>query len=226
MSNQRNERFDTLQPGISISSKNSTNGTLGLIVYDKKNDFAPCILSNWHVLAARKFKLGSMRRGANTYQPGRINTNNRPRRANKVGKLVRHNRRWDCAIARITNRDFITEQFETGVLITKTRIPKIGDIVEKSGTRTGVTRARVVGVGLKWVSLKPVEEGNPNDDEISQGGDSGSIWYDPVTHEGLILHSKGENDENDDPEAESASGLILQTVLEKLSVSLVPEQAV
>ncbi|MFT5820081.1 MAG: hypothetical protein ACI8ZM_001315 [Crocinitomix sp.] len=222
MSDERNSRRNVLQPGISISSRNSTNGTLGLIVFDRKNNHAPCILSNWHVLAARKPKSfgWSLKPGAVVYQPGKIKGGKK--RKNVVAKLVRSSLLLDCAISRIIEREFTLDIFESGITITSTRLPVVGDFVEKSGTRSGVTQAKVKSVEGDWVHLEPVEKGNPGGIEISKSGDSGSVWYDPETGEGLLLHSEGDSDDN--VHIETASGLILQKVLDELDVSLQPKE--
>jgi len=219
MSNERNKKFETLQPGISISSKYSTNGTLGLIVYDKINNYQPCILSNWHVLVKRSFVPRiSFRIGKPVFQPGKLPQGGRPKRNTIIARLTRYDRITDSAIAKITNRDFILNQFETNTLIKTARVPVKGDIVEKSGTRTGVTRGKVVEVKGSIVTIKTIEENNPLDLEISAGGDSGCLWYDPITFEGLVLHNSGET--NKRPEEEFAKGTMLVKVLEKLNISL------
>lgn len=219
MSNERNKRFEILQPGISISSKYSTNGTLGLIVYDKTNNYHPCILSNWHVLAKRSFiPRISFRIGKPIFQPGKLPQGGRPKNNTIVAKLTRYDRITDSAIAKITNRDFILNQFETNTLIKTARVPIKGDVVEKSGTRTGVTRGKVVEVNGDIVTIKTIEDNNPQDIEISAGGDSGCLWYDPITLEGLVLHNSGETDNR--PEKEFAKGTMLVKVLEKLNISL------
>lgn len=223
MSNPRNNKFTTIQPGISISSKYSTNGTLGLIVYDKINDYHPCILSNWHVLAKRSiiprlsFSIGSP-----VYQPGK-NISNGIKAENIIARLSRYDRLTDSAIARLLVDDLNLEQFETNITINSVRIPKKGDIVEKSGARTGVTKGHIVDTLGSYVKIKPIDIQNPDNIEISKGGDSGSIWYDPVTKEGLVLHSHGEPDDNSNPQAEYAGGFSLIKVMETLRISFTKE---
>lgn len=222
MTKKRSDRFEVLQPGISISSKYCRTGTLGLIVFDKKNDFKPCILSNWHILSKRN-KFFSSKAGKPIYQPGKVFLKSKgqwKRRKNFIAaRLTRQNKATDSAIAKIVNRSFDLSLFETDKQITSTRIPKVGDIVEKSGARTGVTKGKIVEVVGNWVKIKPISIDNPENEEISKGGDSGSVWYDPETKEGLVLHSVGEGT-NSDPKAEYAGGYILQKVLDNLDVSL------
>jgi hypothetical protein len=215
MATARENRFETIQPGISISSKYSTNGTLGLIVFDNTNN-KPCILSNWHVLAKNWWPRSSFRIGRPIFQPGKLFQGKL--RTNIVARLTRHDRHTDSAIAEIVNREFILSQYESNIIITSARIPKEGDIVEKSGTRTGITKGKIVDVNGNRVKIKPIVEGNPNNQEISDGGDSGCLWYDPNTMEGLVLHNSGETDNN--PNSEFAKGYSLIAVMERLNFSL------
>jgi len=211
MSSPRNNRFEIIQPGISISSKFSTNGTIGLIVYDLKNNNNPCILSNWHIIARKGYYV---RRGKwPIYQPGRAVQGKVSK--NIIAEYVRHHKGTDSAIAKIISRDFEVKQYETNAIITSTRIPKKGDIVEKSGVKTGITRAVIDKVNGSRVKMIPITK-DP-DYEISMSGDSGSIWYDPKTMEGLVLHNHGENSKSNN---ERAWGWSLVTVMQKLDISL------
>lgn len=219
MPTKRDIKYNILQPGISISSNYSTNGTLGLIVFDKRNNKNACILSNWHVLAKSSFLLPrrSFRLGKPIFQPGDLKQSKR--NSNIVARLTRHDRKTDSAIAEIINRDYILNQYESNVHIQSVRMPAEGDIVEKSGARTGITRGKVVQVSGNSVKIQPIEEGNPQNQEISDGGDSGSLWYDPVTMEGLVLHNSGEK--NNKPCAEFAKGYALIAIMERLDISLI-----
>jgi hypothetical protein len=64
--------------------------------------------------------------------------------------------------------------------------------------------------------------GNPDNIEISGSGDSGALWYDPQTREGLGLHFAGESDPA--PTAEYALACHLDEVLDELNISLEPVQ--
>lgn len=218
MAKERENRFEILQPGISISSKYSTNGTLGLVVYDNKNNSQPCILSNWHVLAKRSYLIPglSFRIGKPIFQPGKLFQGKI--NSNIVAKLTRYDKNTDSAIAKIINREFLLNQYESNIIIKTTRKPLEGDIVEKSGTRTGVTRGKIVSVINSRVKIKPIVEGNPQNQEISDGGDSGCLWYDPKTMEGLVLHNSGETDNN--PDSEFAKGYALIDIMKRLDFSL------
>lgn len=216
MATEREKKFEIIQPGISISSKYSTNGTIGLIVFDNTSN-KPCILSNWHVLAKSSFiPRISFKIGKPIFQPGKLFQGKRS--SNIVARLTRFDIATDSAIAEIVSREYILSQYESNVTITNARLPLEGDIVEKSGTRTGITKGKIVEVKGNSVKIKPIVEGNPNNQEISDGGDSGSVWYDPNTMEGLVLHNSGETDNT--PDSEFAKGYSLLAVMEKLNISL------
>ena len=102
----------------------------------------------------------------------------------------------------------------------------------KSGRSTGVTDGRIDGVGRfkvrygfqdHWIEgfkLRTQDQANPGNLELTRHGDSGALWYDPVTQEGLGLHFAGENDSA--PAAEFALACHLDAVLDELMVSLTP----
>lgn len=215
----RNTFHSTLRPGISISSRRSTNGTLGAIVFDMRDDGSPCILSNRHVL--RGWLRSRRRRTRSIFQPGRLIAGRR--RSNIVAHYSRGSAALDAAIARLSgSRPFSRETLETGFVLESYRDPKVGDILEKSGARTGVTRGRVVEVNGSNVTLKPVREGNPNNEEIGDGGDSGANWYYPGTSVGALLHHSGEGRGMTDRRSEFATGSLLSMVVHRLGISLTP----
>ena len=87
---------------------------------------------------------------------------------------------------------------ETGELIRSFRAPRVGDVLEKSGRTTGTTRAVVInerrpadGLPTAFILGRLPGESDP----ISCEGDSGAIWYDPETREGVGLHHGGETDD-------------------------------
>lgn len=217
-----------IQPGISVAHFKRGAGTIGLIVYDNFTR-RPCLLSNWHVLTGRI----SVSSGDPILQPGLSDGGELLR--HKVATLERHiiDQNGDAAIATLTNsRPFQPDQLESGVVITRTRMPQLGEVLEKSGRSTGVTQALVDGMGRYFVNysigrigidgfkLVAVQDGNPKNREISAKGDSGSCWYHPVSAEGIGLHFAGETDAN--PRAEYALACFLPRVLAALNVSLLP----
>ena len=111
----------------------------------------------------------------------------------------------------------------------------LGEVLVKSGRTTGQTRAKVDGEGIfriRYRTALNTEEvkairgfkmvsttfGNPDDEELSSGGDSGSLWVDPKDGEAVGLHFAGETDPN--PRAEHAIACNMTSVLRRLDVRL------
>jgi len=224
----RRQRRDPIQPGISISNATGTAGTLGTIVYDRVTG-GDCILSNWHVLAGSIFA----QPGDAILQPGRFDGGRQDR--DTVARLERMHlgRRGDAAIALLNGqRNVLRVLRDTEVIVTETRRAQLGDGVAKSGRTTGVTRGVVDGFGLynlpysvgqrqiEGFLIRPEDRDNPLDQEISAGGDSGSLWYDPASGAGLGLHMAGETQAG--PANEYALACHLDAVLDELGVSLEP----
>jgi endonuclease G len=224
----RKTRRDPIQPGLSISHPTVTAGTLGAIVYDNTTG-RRCILSNWHVLVGSS----SASPGDPIIQPG---SKDGGLLADRVGQLERSilGLDGDAAIAFLDvtpNRSVESAQFETGVVLQSTRNAQVGEVLEKSGRTTGVTRGKVTGVGSynAWYPVGKIEidsfiissviDGNPDNEEISSGGDSGSIWYNPETKEAVGLHFAGETDSSP---TEKAIACHLPKVLAALNISLTP----
>lgn len=223
----RRSRFQVLQPGISVAHYSVTAGTLGLLVNDSESG-KPAILSNWHVLCGSN----NARIGDPILQPG---SKDGGRTSNDT---IAYLERWmldkngDAAIALLNSiREWRSEQLGTNVTLTGLRIPQKGDILVKSGRSTGVTYGRVDGKGrykieyaigeveIDGFRLVPRKQGNPDNEEISSGGDSGSCWYDPSTNEGVGLHFAGET--NSSPQEEKAIACFLTRVFDRLKVNLI-----
>jgi endonuclease G len=224
----RRHRRGTIQPGISISHHLGTAGTIGALVFDR-TDGRACILSNKHVLA--EAILAEV--GDQILQPGRIDGGRRD-----VDAIARLRRlylgvRGDAAIAVLNDtRQTDRRQYESNAEITQTRRAAVGDKVTKSGRTTGVTEGDVDGIGrfkvmygtqerrIDGFKIKVENRANPENLEITSAGDSGAIWYDPDTADGLGLHYAGEGDSA--PTAEYSLACHLDAVLDELSVSLSP----
>ncbi len=205
-----------LQPGTKISRPNSAFGTLGAIV-EREN--VRYLLSCWHVLAL----------SSNTPRGGRIL---QPDPDIKIAEYEEHamNLGLDAAIAKLTTtQHVISTQYISGATITRSRAVKKGDILVKVGAKTGKTRAKVDGLNFTYsmafgakrqlidcFRLVPI----PNDGfkEISDGGDSGALWYDPNTLEGVGLNIAGEDDQNT---SDYALACPLSNILSGLNVTLV-----
>ena len=228
----RKVRLDPVVPGVSVGHRSITAGTIGGVVYDRR-DGTPYVLSNWHVLQGPDGSIGD-----DVVQPGPHDDNRLA--ANRLGRLVRSHLgiAGDCAIATIEGRRIDAVQLGLGVVPERLGEPELGDAVVKSGRTTGVTRGIVRridaivqldyggSVGLRNIGcfeigpdpMHPAEHG-----EISRGGDSGAMWLftdagQPTT---VVagLHFGGEA--GIDPD-EHALACLPASVFEKLEISLCP----
>ncbi|WP_321796829.1 DNA/RNA non-specific endonuclease [Caballeronia sp. J97] len=226
----RKARQDTIRGGLSVGHIRSTAGTIGTIVRDAASG-RPLILSNWHVLCG-----ASGAPGDEIVQPGPFDDDRVAQ--NVVGKLARSHLgiAGDCAVATIENRQFDPKLLELDTAVANIGKAEIGDLVVKSGRTTGVTFATVTriealfkmtyeGVGEKAISgfeLEPSRAHPAPDNEISKGGDSGSVWMavDPktgkVTDTMLGLHFGGEADGS---EGEFALACYANSVFQKLEIA-------
>lgn len=231
----RKTRQDPVMPGISVAHYEETAGTLGGIVYDVA-DGTPYLLSNWHVLHGPNGMVGDP-----IVQPGPYDDNTDVS-ANQIGALVRSHLglAGDCAVATIVGRDFSPKIYELDIVPRRIARAELDDKVVKSGRTTGVTcgvvrrievttklnyggQAGTCLIGGFEIGIDP--EQRPPDDEVSKGGDSGSLWLakdkatGEVTDVVVGLHFAGESETNPD---EYALACNIDTVLKKLGVSLNP----
>lgn len=216
--NLRAGRVDPLRGGISISDEaHNAYATLGCKVLDRVSG-DEMILSNWHVLVAD----WTARPGQRIFQPGRLDGGTA---ADTVARLTRDamSTNLDAAVATLTGaRRLINDQVGVGP-ITGVRPPALALDVTKSGRRTGVTQGRVTGIEGKvsitygWAQRiigNVTSIGSVWGREVSAPGDSGSIWLDFATREGIGLHFAG----SDQPER--ALAMDLRAVLNALAVDL------
>jgi hypothetical protein len=226
---ERTRPAPRIQPGISVGHHRLHQaGTLGAVVYCRRTG-QPCLLSAWHVLAVTT----QAQTGDAITQPGPSDGGDASR--DVVGRLLRWSREVDAAIASYNGaRLLLTAQLAAdpadGVVLQAARMPRLGEVLVKSGRTTGVTRARVDAEGrynipyldgARWMRgfmLVPEAAGNPADEEISAFGDSGAVVYDPAGREGVGLLIAGETDAS--PTKEQAIAVPLPDVLESLDVSL------
>jgi endonuclease G len=223
-------RADPILPGVSVSHIKGTAGTIGCIVYDK-TDGAPLILSNWHVLHGPEGALGDV-----IVQPGPYDDNRIDR--NRLGVLKRSylGVAGDCAVATIVDRGFVPEILGIDIAPDQLGEPELGDHVLKSGRTTGITygvvrRVDVIvklsygmagehTIGCFEIGTDP--DHPAQDNEISKGGDSGSIWlFGPRDGQPSTimagLHFAGETASDPD---EHALACLPQSVFEKLDITL------
>jgi hypothetical protein len=125
-------------------------------------------------------------------QPSRDDGGREPR--DVVGTLERTDFANDVAYAVLNGARPTSAQPVGGqIAIRGTRFPRIDDELEKSGRATGVSRARVDGIGSFYgiqygIYLVPLEGQTA---PIAAAGDSGACWYDPGTGQGVGIHCKG-----------------------------------
>jgi endonuclease G, mitochondrial len=228
----RRSRLDPLIPGASVSHIDGSAGTIGAIVFDRDTG-EPYVLSNWHVLHLPTGKIGDK-----IVQPGPFDDSETD--FNYMGWLARSHLglAGDCAIARIDDRSHIEEILELGVKPKRIAVAELGDGVVKSGRTTGVTYGLVRRTGvvtkLNYGGSKGIQEiggfeigldldRHGPDDEISKGGDSGSLWM--INTKGkdsdvvVGLHFAGEIKTSSDEHAVACN---IHSVLEKLKVTLKP----
>jgi endonuclease G len=233
---ERKVRIDPIMPGVSVGNVHVSAGTIGAIVYDRA-DGTPYVLSNWHVLHGSNG--GSL--GDDVVQPGPHDDNRIHR--NRLGRLVRSHlgMAGDCAVASIEDRRFDPATIELDVVPEQLGEPELDDTVVKSGRTTGVTHGLVrrvdtiakidyggtVGVqNIGCFEIGPDPAHPALADEISRGGDSGSLWL--FTTGGLPqtvvagLHFGGETTSSPD---EHALACLPTSVFEKLEISLRPPAA-
>jgi endonuclease G, mitochondrial len=192
-----------LRPGLSISHEFGRAGTLGLVLRDRRTG-QPCLLSAAHVLADHP----NFRPGDPIVQPAREDGGTRA-----VGRFIRLNRDTDSAFAVLeAGVDTDSAQLGSNITVSRARFPSLGDVLEKSGRTTKVTRALVeeLGVigGVRFaMRLGPLDPEARPLPPIARPGDSGSIWYDPATGAGVGLHCRGLAAPNGESEVAIASSL-------------------
>lgn len=228
----RRSRQDTVQPGLSISHSKGTAGTLGAIVFDRDTG-EPFALSNWHVLHSHRGKLGD-----SVTQPGPADSSRVA--TNRMGRLVRSflGLAGDCAIASIDNRAVNAEILGLDdVTPVGTAKAQLGDKLIKSGRTTGITHGVVSRVSVRsrinyggdvgvveigGFEIRPNPDHREVNDEISMGGDSGSLWMsdeDGSRDIAVGLHFAGEASRLRGIRHEHALACQIHSVFDKLNVS-------
>jgi hypothetical protein len=190
----RRRRQEPVRPGLSIGLVDAMPGTLGAVMWDRRNEQV-CVLSSRHVLVGA----ASAVTGSLVLQPGRDDGG---RDADRFAFLERADASTDAAIALVDltapfRRDVSLAAHFSKVVLQGAREPEPGDVLEKSGRSTGVTRGFVDGIGLNdglrsSMRLRPLP--GAADPKIARPGDSGAVWYDPRTREAVGLHCKGPQD--------------------------------
>ncbi|MCP4182437.1 MAG: hypothetical protein GY761_03860 [Hyphomicrobiales bacterium] len=223
-------RINMLMGGVSCGRPISGTGTIGAIVIDNVTG-RPAILSNWHVLVGAQGQIGDP-----IVQPGP--DDKKPEPEDIVAELNRSilGLSGDAAIALLTGaRNWLPISYGSYHAPQAIRDSRLGEVLEKSGRTTGQTRARVDGEGIYRIEyevrpgkyelrditgfkLVPETPGNPNNDELSKPGDSGSVWINPNSNDAVGLHFAGETNSN--PAAEHAIACNMSAVTEELNIRM------
>ncbi len=219
--NPAKARADPMRGGISISDESHyAAGTLGGKVFDRATS-DPMILSNWHVLVAE----WGTQPGQLIYQPGRLDGGTHADTVATMSHDAMSNN-LDAAVARLTgSRGLSNYQLNLGPVTGVSRA-QLGMQVVKSGRTTGITYGRVTGVegtaAMRYGyvdriirNVVTIDQRTPGE-QVSAGGDSGSMWLDSATKQAIGLHFAG----SDSPERGLA--LDMQSVLDALNVTIIP----
>ena len=199
-----------IQSGLSIGcflpSGLKTVGTIGLIGFDRRKKDQLSLLTCYHVVPG---KMNTWVTQPGPYLDGGLIF------GHIIGKLSRFDPNGDAALIHLfprRNNPVRTkvvpnfQVFKTQDRIQGLRKVQLGDVLSKSGRTTGITEAQVDGIGyffkpsrggrpripIPAFRLVPVDPSNANGIEISMVGDSGAVWYDKNTKEGVGLLFAGE----------------------------------
>lgn len=206
--------FDELVGGINIANTSlKALGTLGCIVYDNATN-EPLGLSNWHILKKNKGREGDI-----IVQPG----NKRANKGFNIGRLARWNKQLDCGVFKVEGKvvNNLQSFFEMAGRISGITKAVGGMKVKKAGARTRITYGQVFTVNLNGVVIVPNPEKPAPNNEISRGGDSGSLWVtDDEQLNAVALHHSGEP--NDSPTVEKAWGYSIDKIASILNFKFQP----
>jgi hypothetical protein len=224
---ERTTAFDPLIGGISCGNPRVTAGTIGAIVFDRAT-CRPMILSNWHVLAGASAAAA----GEGILQPGRVDGGTQT-----VATLTRMrlDSRMDAAVATLNGARGHTRDILGLGTITGIATAALGMLVVKSGRTTGITHGVIDGVSMST----SIDYGDPGvvtfnnqirivprppwpavDYEVSQGGDSGSVWLGDGTNRAIGLHFAGETQPA--PTSENAICSPIGPIATELNFSFLP----
>lgn len=217
---------NAIQSGLSIGG--AKTGTLGAICYDKSDRSKVYLLTCYHIMDPSKDSvfLPSLEDSDGIrFQVGFVN------RFCAVTDLV--------LVEPFEDRlnDVKMEILGTSFILSETREVELGKQLKKSGRTTCLTNGIVDGIcgiyfpwtriGKKSIQMNgcfrvvPLNISNPTNEEITSAGDSGAIWFDPQTGEGIGIHFDGEK--SNDPKQECAFAQDLGAALTTMNVSLMQD---
>lgn len=213
----------TLLSGSPCQRRGANAGTIGAIAIDRATG-KPGVLSNWHVLSSPE--------GADSDQVYAHSTAEMPIARLNKSMLSRHG---DAAFATLTGTTpWHPTLKQLNLPLTGVASTALGRILCKYGRTTGLTRARVDGIGTYKVvharrdgqsktveidgfRLVPQDIAAPHA-ALSLPGDSGACWIDPDTGSAIGLHMAGEGD--DWPGGDCALACHMDRVMERLDLRL------
>ncbi len=212
-----------LLSGSPCQRRGAEAGTIGAIAIDRTTG-APGILSNWHVLSSPD--------GADSDLVYGNSISDLPIARLSKSMLSHHG---DAAFALLTGATpWQPALKQLNLSLTGVAPTALGRVLCKYGRTTGLTQARVDGIGTYKVvhsqtngTTKTVEVDGfrlvPQDiaapkTALSLPGDSGACWVDPDTGAAVGLHMAGEGD--DWPEGDCALACHMDRVLERLDLRL------
>ncbi|MFY0660708.1 MAG: hypothetical protein JXR15_09465 [Shimia sp.] len=219
----QNSDAATLLSGSPCQRRGANAGTIGAIAIDRTSG-KPGILSNWHVLSSPE--------GADSNLVYGHSTADLPIARLSKSMLSRHG---DVAFATLTGTaSWHPTLKQLNLPLTGVAPAALGRILCKYGRTTGLTRARVDGIGTYKVvhtnrdgrrrsveidgfRLVPQDVAAPHT-ALSLPGDSGACWTDPDTGDAVGLHMAGEGD--DWPGGDCALACHMDRVLERLDLRL------
>jgi hypothetical protein len=187
------DKHDYIAPGMSIGQIDSYGaGTLGMIVWDAQTG-DPRILTNDHVIPGHP--------GIEITQPSIGESHS----VNVIGAKIRGTQSvFDYSISELYP-GFQYSNVPLGHLkpIAGLVEAEVGQVIHKMGRTTAKTTGRIVAIGVVkmekrdrvdyvWsAKIKPLDEQNADDYEVSEAGDSGSVWFDDEMR-AVALHFAGE----------------------------------
>ena len=163
--------YGKLRGGLQIMNREiGEPGTLGMLVTVGGVTY---LISAKHVLAKGRPGIGDAVR--------------QPAGSNDIAIVERVSERLDCAAARvIAGVPFAPEILHIGALA-PTRDPAEGMRVIKAGASTGVTEGKITRIDGNEVTIKPLAD-FPLEYELSDTGDSGSVWVESESRAPVALH--------------------------------------
>jgi endonuclease G len=189
-----------------VNSQITHPGTLGFVAVDEGDPTQRFIVSNYHVLVRLMEQPG--------VQDEPIFQGSGSDEAVAFVDLSRADTGLDCAAARVA------DNIETSRCILGLGLPgppmlaQVGMRVVKSGLSTGVTEGVVTEVSGDRVRLE-VPQGFPEEYELSDLADSGSLWLELETRAAVALHVRGNFDG-----PEWAEGIAIHQVLHALRLRM------